>query len=608
MSTAIKEKTYTRQLDFALWKKLIHFIWPYKRSLLALLGFIAVVAGADALYPQFNRIVIDHYVTENTFTGLGRYAAAYGGLVAVQALAIWGFIKTAGRIETGLSYDIRKKAFRRLQELGYDYYDSTPAGWIMARMTSDITRLGEIISWGIVDVAWSLTIMAAMLGFMTVLNFKLTLLALSVVPLLAAASYFFQIKILKNYREVRKMNSRITGAFNEGITGAKTTKALVLEEKNLGEFGDLTGKMSRSSVRAAVLSSLYLPVVMTLGSIGTAVALGYGGSHVVRGGLTYGMLFMFISYTIQFFEPVTAMAGIFAEMQNAQAAAERVLGLIDTEPSLKDAPEVTELFGDNFIPRKENWPGLKGQIEFKNVSFRYPRGEEVLRGFNLVVNAGESVALVGETGSGKSTLVNLACRFYEPDRGEILIDDVDYRKRSLLWLHSHLGYVLQTPHLFSGTIEENIRYGSLEASPEEIRRAAALVNAHDFIVNLEKGYQTEVGEGGARLSTGQKQLISFARALLADPALFVLDEATSSVDTETEALIQKAITAVLKGRTSFIIAHRLSTIRNADRILVIRKGRITESGTHTSLIREKGYYYRLYTNQFMEERREALLE
>ncbi len=608
MSTQFKETTYSRQLDIALWKKLLIYLKPYKKQCLLLGFFMILCAGADALYPQFNRVVIDRFVARGTFEGLGWVAVTYAAVVSLQALAVWAFIRTAGRIEMGLSYDIRKRAFRRLQELSYDYYDTTPVGWVMARMTSDVTRLGEIISWGMVDVAWAVTIMAAMLAFMAVLNIKLTLMALSVVPLLGIISYYFQRRILNSYREVRKTNSRITGAFNEGITGAKTTKTLVLEEKNLKEFRHLTGKMYRSSVRAAVVSSLFLPVVMTLGSFGTALALYYGGSRVLEGVLSYGTLFMFISYTVQFFDPVMALAGIFAEMQNAQAAAERVLGLIDTEPSLKDDPEVAALYGDNFDPRKENWVPVRGAIEFRNVAFKYKEGEYVLKGFNLKVSAGESVALVGETGSGKSTIVNLACRFYEPTSGSVLIDGTDYRERSLLWLHSNLGYVLQTPHLFSGTIAENIRYGRLDATDDEVRQAARLVNADDFIMRFEKGYETEVGEGGGRLSTGEKQLISFARAILADPAIFVLDEATSSVDTETEALIQKAITTVLKGRTSFIIAHRLSTIKNADRILVVRKGVVTESGTHEELLLKKGYYYRLYTNQFMEEHEEALLD
>ena len=281
--------------------------------------------------------------------------------------------------------------------------------------------------------------------------------------------------------------------------------------------------------------------------------------------------------------------------------------MIETEPEIADTPEVIEQFGDSFHPKKENWPELKGDIEFQDVTFRYTAGEKVLSHFNLKIKAGETIALVGETGSGKSTIVNLICRFYEPTEGRILIDGVDYKERSQLWLQSHLGYVLQQPHLFSGTIRENIRYGRLDATDAEVEEAARMVDAEDFILKFEKGYDTDVGEGGNRLSIGQKQLISFARALIANPAIFVLDEATSSVDTETEQKIQEAIKKTLAGRTSFIIAHRLSTIRHADRILVIQHGEITEQGSHAELIRQKGYYYNLYTNQLREERENALL-
>jgi ATP-binding cassette subfamily B protein len=310
---------------------------------------------------------------------------------------------------------------------------------------------------------------------------------------------------------------------------------------------------------------------------------------------------------VQFFEPIRELARIFAEFQSAQASAERIFTMIETAPEIQDRTETVKRYGDIYHPKKENWPEMHGNISFQNVSFAYKEGEKVFSGFNLDVKAGETIALVGETGSGKSTIVNLACRFFEPTEGQILIDDVDYRNRSLLWLQSNLGYVLQTPHLFSGTLKDNIRYGRLDATDEEIINAAKLVNAHGFIMKMEQGYDNEVGEGGNRLSTGEKQLVSFARAILANPRIFVLDEATSSVDTETEQKIQEAIQKVLEGRTSFIIAHRLSTIRVADRILVIRQGTLAEEGNHHELLQHKGYYYRLYTNQFMEEHEAQVL-
>ena len=519
----------------------------------------------------------------------------------IQVVTIYLFLYLGGKVEVGVCYTIRRQAFRKLQELPFSYYDRMPVGYLMSRMTSDTQRLGETIGWSLLDLAWGAVMIVASSITMFLLNWKMTLVVLLVVPPLAVISWWFQQRILRSYRAVRKTNSQITGAFNEGIMGAKTTKTLVREEKNMAEFTVLTHEMKRSSVRAATLSSVYLPIVVSLGSVATAYALWRGGQQVLIGGMTLGVLQVFVNYTVQFFEPIRNIAGVFAEMQSAQAAAERVLTLLETAPDIVDSPEVEERYGDNFHPKKENWPALRGDVEFCHVDFQYKEGEKVLSDFNLKISAGETVALVGPTGAGKSTVVNLVCRFYEPTGGEIRIDGVNYKERSQLWLQSNLGYVLQEPRLFSGTVRDNIRYARLNASDEEVEEAARMVNAESFILRLPKGYDTDVGEGGSRLSTGEKQLISFARAILADPRIFVLDEATSSVDTQTEQIIQQAISKVLTGRTSFIIAHRLSTVRTADRILVIDGGKIQEMGTHQELLRKKGAYYKLYTNQFQEE-------
>ena len=476
----------------------------------------------------------------------------------------------------------------------------------MSRLTNDTQRLGDTVGWSLVDLCWGAVFLVACSVQMFALNWRLTLVVLLVLPPLAVISWKFQKGILNAYRQVRKRNSQITAGFNEGINGAKTTKTLVRENMNVEEFNEVAGQMRDASVRAATLSALFLPIVVSLGSLATAYVLWQGGNEVLASavaetGMTIGTLQVFVNYTVQFFQPVRDIARIFAEMQSSQAAAERVISLLETEPDIVDSPEVEAVFGDNFHPKKENWPKLVGDIDFEDVTFRYKDGEKVLEHFNLHVDHGQTVALVGETGSGKSTIVNLICRFYEPTEGRILIDGADYRTRSQLWLQSNLGYVLQSPHLFSGTVADNIRYGKPEASDEEVRRAARLVGAEPFILAMKEGYESQVGEGGNRLSTGQKQLVSFARAILQSPAIFVLDEATSSVDTETEQLIQHAIQTVLAGRTSFIIAHRLSTIRSADRILVIQDGKIIEDGTHRQLIARQGYYYKLYTNQFQEE-------
>jgi ATP-binding cassette subfamily B protein len=605
--SAYQEQEYNQPFNIALWKKLFHYIKPYRRDLFILAAIMAAAGGIDAVFPLMNRYAVDNFIVPGNLKGLWVFGLIYAVLICFQSANIWMLISVAGRIETGVCYDIRRIGFKRLQELSFSYFDRTPVGWLMARMTSDTQRLGETVAWGLVDIAWGSIMMLATIGIMLYLNWQLALITLSVVPVLAVVSMYFQKKILEVYRHVRRVNSRITGAFNEGIMGAKTTKTLVREEENLQEFKELTEGMRRSSVKAVVVSSIYMPIVMTLGSIGTGLALWFGGQGVIYQTVSYGTLVAFIAYTMQFFEPIRQLARIFAELQSAQASVERVFSMIETEPDVKDSPEVIREYGDVFTPNRANWPPVKGDVTFRNVSFSYKGGEEVLENFNLEVKAGETIALVGETGSGKSTIVNLICRFYQPTEGEILIDGVDYRKRSQLWLQSNIGYVLQTPHLFSGTVRDNIRYGRLDATDEEVIEAAKLVNAHDFIMKLEKGYDTEVGEGGNRLSTGQKQLISFARAVISNPRIFVLDEATSSIDTETEQIIQDAIHKVLKGRTSFIIAHRLSTIRSADRILVIRDGRIIEEGSHSELLKRKGYYYRLYTNQFMEEKEKELM-
>ncbi len=607
MNSVFKEQDFVKGFSFSLWRKLFSFFRPY-RTYIILLGLIMISVGIlDAVFPVFTRYAIDKIIIPGRSEKIYSLIVAYGGLTVLQGLCVWILIVIAGKIEMGFCYDLRKKAFEHLQELSFSYYDRTPAGWIMARMTSDSRKLGEIISWGLVDLTWGISMMLGMGVFMIVINYKLALIALSVIVPLGFISIYFQKKILTGHRKIRKTNSQISGAYNEGIMGAKTTKVLVRESENLNEFAMLTGTMKRASIKTAVLSSLYLPIVLTIGSLGTGLALWAGGEGVINKTLSYGTLVMFISYTIQFFDPIREIARVISEIQAAQASAERFSSLIETPIDITDSKEVKDKYGDIFSPKRENWPKAGGRIEFRDVGFKYETGERVLSGFNLTIEEGETIALVGETGSGKSTIVNIVCRFYEPTEGKVLIDGKDYRELSLLWHHSNLGYVLQTPHLFSGTIYENINYGNLDASEQKIIEAAKAVNAHEFIMKKEKKYQSEVGEGGNLLSVGEKQLISFARAILSDPLFFILDEATSSIDTETEGIIQRAINRLLSNRTSIIIAHRLSTIKSADRILVIQKGKISEEGSHHELLNLRGHYYKLYSNQFMEEKEAILL-
>lgn len=609
MSQQFKEKEYnTDTLDTSLWKRIFALIWEQKGSLYALFALVIVLAIIDVSLPLMHKFAIDDFVVgRRDIFELIRYGLLYLSLIVTQSLIVYFFIYQAGKVEMNFAYTVRQKGFDRLQNLSFAYYDTTPLGWIMARMTSDISRLAEIISWSLIDLFWGSALLIGIAGVMLWVNWQLALLVLVTLPFLAYISVVFQQKILRKYREVRKINSQITGAFSEGITGAKTAKTLVMEKYQSDEFETLTKSMRQESIKAAMMSALFMPIVMGLGALSTALIIWLGGEAVLKDAIPFGTLVLFVSYAGQFFEPLRQMARLLAEFQMAQANAERIISLIEEPSLIIDNAEVIEKYGTLLHPKPENYEKMSGTVEFKAVHFFYKPEEIIFDAFNLHVQAGTSVALVGETGSGKSSLVNLIARFYEVKGGEILIDGVNIQSRSLAWLHSNLGYVLQSPHLFLGTVMENIRYGRLSASDEEVMDAARQVKAEPFILQLEEGYQSQVGEGGGKLSTGQKQLISFARAILANPSLFILDEATSSIDTETEAAIQSAIEVLMKHRTSFVVAHRLSTIVKSDRILVLKNGKIVEDGNHGELMMLKGYYHRLYTHQFNQEQQAHLL-
>lgn len=583
-----------QKYNIKLIKKLMKSVKKYKKMLLTIIALMVLTALTEAFIPILNRYAIDEFIVAKNFEMFNWFILAYVVTIAALSFFVYAFIAAAGRFETTYVYDLRREAFNKLQHLSLSYYDKNAEGWIIARITSDIGSIGEKITWGIVDLIWGSSMMTIVLIVMLSINAKLTLIVLCMMPILVFISTFFQNKLLVAHRFIRKLNSKITGKVAEGISGAIATKVLVSEESNLSDFKETTGSMRERSIHAAVLSAVYLSIVVVLSSAGMALAIYFGGSGVIAGTVTYGTLVMFLTYTKQFFQPIQEIARIVAEFKAAQASIERVYNLIDEKLQIDDSDAVKKVYGDLLNKKYENWESINGDIEFKDVTFHYTENEPLLKNFNLKVKAGSKIAIVGETGAGKSTLINLISRFYEPISGEILIDGVDYRQRSLSWLHSNIGYVLQDPHLFSGTIKENIKYGNLEASDEEVIAAAKLVNAHEFIVKKENKYDTNVGEGGNLLSTGEKQLISFARAIVSDPKIFILDEATSSIDTETEFVIQTAIDNITKERTSFIIAHRLSTIVDADRILVMKNGKIVESGNHYELLSQKGYYSSLY--------------
>lgn len=597
-----EEEEYKQSFSIKMWAKLFPFLKQYKRQLIFAILANLVVAFIDVMIPLFQKYAIDNFIVPMSTKRIDSFVWIYILAIAIQAIFVVIFTRHSMYLDLNIGKDLKRATFMHLQKLSFSYYNTTPVGYIIARVMSDTNKIGSMLAWGFVDILWSITYVGGVFIAMFMLNVKLALYVISIVPFIAVLTVYFQNKILNVNRNIRSINSQITGAFNEGITGSITSKTLVIEDKNLEEFSKITEKMYGTSIRATRLNAIYMPIILFFSSLAVAFVLAEGGSLVSKDLMAIGTLSAFISYAISIFEPIQQLARNISEFISTQANIERVFGLLEENPEITDSEEVIEKYGDNFSPKKENWEEIKGDIEFKDVYFKYPDGDEyIYENFNFKIPQGTTVALVGETGAGKSTLVNLACRFFEPTKGKVLIDGKDYRKRSQLWLHNNIGYVLQNPHLFSGTVRENIRYGNLNATDEEVEKAAKIVSAHKIIMKMENGYDSQVGEGGANLSTGEKQLISFARAVLKDPRIFVLDEATSSIDTETEHIIQKAISHLLKERTSFLIAHRLSTIKKADIILVVRDGKIIERGSHKELLNKKGYYHSLYVKQFEEK-------
>jgi len=584
-----EEEEFTTQFNGRTMLRILALAKPHWPWVVGFLIAVALVSTLDSYFTFLSKQMVDEGIVPGNREVLTRIVLTYGALIVVQAVGVLGFIYLAGILGHRLRYDLRKKMFNHLQDLSFSYFDRTPVGWIMSRVTSDTDRVAELATWGLLDATWGLMNIGTAMYFMMIINWRLALIVLTIIPILVVVAAQFKKKILVEYRRVRKINSKITGAYNENINGVRVVKALCREEQNLTEFKERTDEMYRASYRAAWLSALFLPVVQFISAIAVGSIVWFGGLQAEVGAMTVGGIQAFVSYVTFMMWPIQDLARVYAEMQQAIASAERIFSLIDAIPEVVDRPGALD-------------PGtIRGDIEFDNVDFWYDENNPVLTGFDLKVKRGETIALVGETGGGKTTIVNLVCRFYEPRRGTIRIGGRDYKDLSLHSIQSRVGVVLQTPHLFSGTVRENIRYGKLEASEEEIEEAARLAGAHDFIRTMENGYDAQVGEGGDLLSVGQKQLISLARAILAQPEILIMDEATSSVDTLTENLIQRGMDALMRDRTSFIIAHRLSTIKRADRILVIEKGRITEMGTHAELLRARGHYYQLYTRQFRQQ-------
>ena len=587
----------TVSLPFFGIPRLIPYIKKYVPKIMVMVFLGLCSSLIDSAVPLMQRYAIDHFVTEKTLEGLKGFIIFYVVMLVVYMLVNFFTTYMCGQVEMSVDRDLRNAAFNHLQELSFSYFNRNNVGYIHARVMSDTGKIGVMMAWRLMDIVWHGSYIIFVLMMMFILNWKLALWIALLLPVVVVLLSFFQKKLVMLNRKIREINSNITSDFNEGITGAKAIKTLAVEDKIYADFKSDTEDMRRNSIRAAHYSSFFTSSVMMVSAIAVSLVLWRGGIITLEGVIEIGTLSAFLTYSLHMMEPIQFIINTISELISVQVNVERLTGLLNTGTEVADTKEVIAKYGDTFNPKKENWEELKGDVEFEDVSFHYPDGEEyVLEHFDLKVPHGTNVAIVGETGAGKSTLVNLVCRFFEPTSGRLLIDGRDARERSVLWLHSNIGYVLQTPHLFSGTIRENLKYGNPDATDEQIWDALKKVCADGIVKNMKNGLDTQAGEGGDSLSTGEKQLISFARALLADPAIFVLDEATASIDTVTEKHLQEAVKTVTAGRTSFVIAHRLSTIVDADIILLVDEGKIVERGTHKELMAKGGAYYRLYTS------------
>ena len=602
----MEEQNKKAAFSLAPWKRLWPIVRRYRGIYATLMISNFVIAAADFLMPLLQAQVVDDFILQGTFAGMGGYALRYIALIVIQGIALFMNNWCGMLMEMNSWRDMKECCFVNLQKLSLDYYNVTSAGHSLSRVMSDTERIGGCIAWVIPDAVWGLSYILGVYVIMVKLVPSLALTMLVLAPIVAVLTVYFQRRLIDLHRAVRAEHSKITGGYNEGIMGAKTSKTMALEDKLCAEFGQATARAARAGILHGRMRAIYVPLIVMCGALAASATLLRGGNMVLAGGLSLGILSAFMTYALSLFQNFRQLASSISQVISLQANVERVVELMTEVPTVRDSAEVEAKYGDCFAPKLQNWEPMHGDVKFEDVSFHYTEGgEEVLSHFNLDVPQGKTVAIVGETGAGKSTLVNLVCRVFEPTGGRVLIDGRDVQERSQLWLHSHIGYVLQEPHLFSGTIRENIRYGRPDATDEEVEQAARAVSADRVAAKLPDGYDTDVGECGDKLSTGEKQLISFARAVIARPRIFVLDEATSSVDTETEQAIQHATRTLMQGTTSFVIAHRLSTIRQADLILVIDHGKIVEQGTHEELLALGGAYHALYTTQLSKQEKTA---
>ncbi|WP_313961043.1 ABC transporter ATP-binding protein [uncultured Parvimonas sp.] len=555
----------------------------YKK--LYMLMFVVLISGIlQAVVPLSIKLLTDDFITKQNLKGFIFAGIGFFSLVIISTLAIYSFYVFGGKLEYQVSKEIRKSVFEKIEKFSVTNIKKYETGELISRLTSDVQKLSEVFSWGVIDACHSIIVLLISITIMLYLSYTLTLMLFLILPAIYIVTLIFQKNILKFQRKVRDYNSKIIRSYTESLSYIKTIKALGIEDKKKKEFEVFNEKYRKYNLRSILISAIFVPAVMFVASIGVGFAFNFSSISVMKNVMTYGAFLSFLTYSFQIFEPFKMLAQIFTDLKSAQASAERVFQILYEE--------------DEIIENQKSDLNFEGNIKFENVSFHYFDDDKlILKDFNFEIKKGESVAFIGSTGSGKSTIVNLICKFYNPTSGDIYLDGINYKNIDKTSLYNNLGYVLQQPQLFSISIKDNIKFGNEDASNDEILEICSLLGIDDFVFKLPDGIDTVIGENGYNISNGQKQLISFARALIKNPKLLILDEATSSIDTETEKIIQNKMKDILEGKTSIIVAHRLSTIKHCDKIVLIENGNILEQGTHLELLDKKGIYYKMYISE-----------